>query len=264
MDINLLHEKLFEMLCVVDSICRKEGINYYIDSGTLIGAAREHDFVEWDDDADIVMTRSDYYKFREVVKDYFPNNYRLVDPYDYEGYFYDFIPRIVDMNTILREETDEDRAYENLNNMASVDIFLMDNASDSSFLRFVQKCKARIIYLLALSKRYRINYGKYSFSEKVIVGLFSLIGKAFPLKTLIDWYIKNQSRYSQKTTNYYIYWSIITCLLIYPKSFYSAKTNIEFHGHEFIAPLDYDTVLRSYYGDYMIPVRNGFIVHNSN
>lgn len=261
MNLDLLHEKLFEILCLIDEICEKEGIEYYIDSGTLIGAVREHDFIPWDDDADIVMTRDNYNKFRKVVKDYFPDNYRLVDPKDYGQLFYDFIPRIVDMNVPLRNETDEDRAYKNYNNRASVDIFLMDNAPNSAFLRKMQSFKAKIIYCLALSKRYKIHDEKYTFLEKVVVGILSFVGKAFSVNKLIDMYQKNQTRYAQKETNYYIYWSIIYCLLIYPKSFYHEKTKVSLHGKEFSAPLDYDTVLRFYYGDYMTPVRDGFIVH---
>lgn len=40
MRIEELHDKLFELLCVVDDICREEKIQYFLDSGTELGSVR--------------------------------------------------------------------------------------------------------------------------------------------------------------------------------------------------------------------------------
>ena len=84
-----IHELLFDMLTAIDELCQKHEITYYLDSGTLLGAVREKDFIPWDDDADITMKREDYEKLLAVANE-LPEPYRLVTPDSYGGYFFDF------------------------------------------------------------------------------------------------------------------------------------------------------------------------------
>ena len=44
MNIVQLHDNLFELLCLIDDICRKENVRYFLDGGTAIGAVREKGF----------------------------------------------------------------------------------------------------------------------------------------------------------------------------------------------------------------------------
>lgn len=65
-DLPKIHNQLFQLLIEVDRICRKHGIHYTIEGGTLLGAAKYGDFVPWDDDLDVVMLREDYDKFLAI------------------------------------------------------------------------------------------------------------------------------------------------------------------------------------------------------
>ena len=249
-----LHQLLFEILVTIDELCQKHGITYFLDSGTLLGAVREKDFIAWDDDADITMKREDYEKFLSVA-DELPEPYRLVTPDCYGGFFFDFTPRIINMSEPLREETDEDIAQNNYQNRVAVDIFIIDKApkDDALFSRMVFRQK--MVYGNAMAHRYSKDDTKYTFVQKAQVTFLRALGHFMKLGKILAKQEKISTAYRNEDTGYY-------CITNFPiRSLSHRYDAADFDGivrlplgkREFNCPCGYDRILTKYYGDYMTP-----------
>lgn len=84
---SLLFEKLLDLMVEFDLVCKENDIEYFLDSGTLLGAIRHNRFIPWDDDVDIIMMREDFTKLRKAAaRGAFQEPYFFQYPDTDEGY----------------------------------------------------------------------------------------------------------------------------------------------------------------------------------
>ena len=78
-------------------ICEKNGLEYHMTGGSLIGLLRHQGFIPWDDDIDVLMTRKEYNKFKAIADRDLPSNMYL-STFESPGHIW-LVPRIIDKQT---------------------------------------------------------------------------------------------------------------------------------------------------------------------
>lgn len=263
MDLAEKQRRGFAILKEIHRICEKHKISYRLDSGTLLGAIRHEGFIPWDDDVDLCFLREEWEKFERVAKDELSENFALLMPNSYRNgrSFYDFVPRVVDLNSKRREvEGEEDAFYEGKLNHLWVDCFILDDCPRNAFLDKLYRFRQQMIFGLAMGHRRKLDFQKYSPMAKLFVAVLATLGKCFPLPFLFSlqdrWAQGARREKSQRRGEDFLYFSNYQPDFQYCKVQYSWEEPVQykpFAGKEFPVPKDFDSVLKMLYGDYMTP-----------
>lgn len=131
-----LQKTELDMLKIVDRICRKYDIKYFLVWGSMLGALRHRGFIPWDDDIDIGMLREDYERLRQVPEDEWQGLYELVDPSDNNPLHRYAYPQLYKKNSIFVTEYHykHDHMKNNPENSQMpiwLDVFIFDRINDA-------------------------------------------------------------------------------------------------------------------------------------
>ena len=244
-----------DILLEVDRICRKHGIRYMLDSGTLLGAVRHKGFIPWDDDVDLAMTRDNFELFRKAAAEELPDTMELVMPDSFQGgeVFYDFTPRIIYLNSRRHVVSEEMDFYEGKLNHLWADIFILDNIPDSGFADSMTRLRQKILYGYAMAHRYQLDLSKYSGSDRRKVEFLTKRGKNRSMKEIFREQEALSVKYNDRQTSrlYYSNYQPDFMQDTVEREWISELTELEFEGHMLMAPKGYHEVLTVIYGNYM-------------
>lgn len=188
--LDRVHQSDFDMLCEVDRICKKHGIQYFLHGGTFLGAVRHEDFIPWDDDVDILFLREDYEKFLEVYETEADERFKLLR---FERYpeFFDFITKIADMSlTYEGTAFGAEDFYHNRYSHPTLDLFVFDVEADNHKW---QLTRLKFLYALAMGHRPYIDYSKFKGPMKLVARALAGIGSLIPFKRIARRYINIQA-----------------------------------------------------------------------
>lgn len=206
------HNILKILLADFIRVCNKYNLKYYIICGSLLGAVREKDFIPWDDDLDVAMPRADFDILLKHVneewgeeKDIIFVNYNQMGNHT----FLDFMTRIV----YMKEEIPlglyrkiKGKGRKDIDNHMPMDIYVLDNASDSARMHKIQTGIIQGLYGLAMGHRVRVNFDEYKSRDsrtQKIVKLLVSVGRFIPLPLIFILYEITRQLYKNKKSSYY-------------------------------------------------------------
>lgn len=134
LNINEIRKLELEILLYLKNLCDKNNIQYYLTSGTLLGAVKYKGFIPWDDDIDIALKREDYMKLIKILIEDDNPNYKILSLYNVKDYYYLFA-KLVCTNTILVENTKKIKELG-----VYVDIFPLDYYNDD-YEKYLKKLR---------------------------------------------------------------------------------------------------------------------------
>lgn len=254
-DLSAVHEADLKILKEIDRICRKYGIQYLLDSGTLLGAVRHQGFIPWDDDADVAFTRENYEAFAKVARKELPQGMKLLEPHQLRGgkAFFDFTPRILYMNSQTHEDSPEMQYYEGRLNHLYVDLFIQDELPEGKLAAAWTRALHTVIYGFAMGHRFKLDYTRYKGISKAAVAVLAAVGRAIPMKTIRRWQHaaavmnnkgKSRLRYYSNYQPDYLYVTL-------EKAWNDETVDLPFEDTVLMAPKNWHEVLTWIYGDYM-------------
>ena len=242
-----------DLLLEFDRICRKHGLKYFLDGGTLLGAARHNGFIPWDDDIDVIMMREDYEEFLKL-SDEFKHPYFLKTPYTDPGYFFSFV-KLCNSNTSAINKI---FMFQGFNMGMVMDIFVLDKVKLEDYAQNYN----RILDLVLANSTYMRLTNPYQKDTKRVMEYQGgdPMKRYEEIHRIASMYIHEKTSYIAQTTAP-VYGNEHQ---LYRAEYYSSCVELEFEGFKFPAPVRYDCVLTTLYGDYMTfpPVEKRGTWHN--
>ena len=232
-----LHTEIQEILDEVKCICDKHNIKYYLIGGTLLGAVRHKGFIPWDDDLDITMPRKDFDEFIRLAPSELPDSLKLLWITTDKSY-QKLHAKVCRKGTSFVEEIGQGCSVDC---GIFIDIFPIDITSGYNKLTRIQKIAFVIFNKLLIKKKISFQKGNMvGYWRRIIpnVWFHNLATKILTLQQ-----DKGGLYYTSFASHYDARRQTI------PQQMFGEGKEIEFAGKKYLAPQDYDYILRSVFGE---------------
>ena len=233
-----------ELLLEYDKLCKKHGLRYYIDGGTLLGAMCYEGFIPWDDDIDLKMPRPDYERFLRLAAE-LPSHIAMEAP-SRKRCPHLFL-KLYDQRTVLLE-----RAGERINESGVyIDILPMDGHPEDG-----PAYEKHLQVLDRLNDLFHASLDGFSVKRQSASRTQRIKGAVYK-RIYTPWRLY---RRLNKIAEQYDYDACSRVGLLiegdpirerFEKSWLEPPVELEFEGHRFPAPSGYRRHLEIFYGDHV-------------
>lgn len=240
LDIEAVKKIQLEILSVVDAFCKENRIQYWLDSGTLLGAIRHRGYIPWDDDVDIGMLRDDFDAFIATFNAR-NSRYQVICNEVQKDCYYPYA-KVIDTHTVLYEPDEN-----GLKLSVNIDIFVYDatpggKKAEKQYDRRDLFAKLNVLQFLYYPSKKR-------FKKMLRILIYHGL-KLFPKGYFSSRIVRNSKKYAKTDAHMVGNFTSATRILC-DKSVFDSFVLKEFEGKEYPVPVGYDAWLTAFYGDYM-------------
>lgn len=242
-------QRMLEMLRYIDAICKKYDIEYWLSSGTLIGAVRHGGYIPWDDDVDIEMLRKDYKKFVKVMAIEASNARYILQTHDTDPNYFAPYGKLRDLHSYIKEENTIDLYYKYKG--CYIDVFVLEPSSSFFLSRLGSTILGVLLYRAnSLLKNEALRRVYYAFTYPLVYNI------VFPILRLLS---KCGTKGRMRLALGSFFFRSRDKADIFPLQVQ------RFEDYFFPVPREYDNYLRKIYGDYMkLPNLDKLRKHTNN
>lgn len=242
LSMDQLRQKQMEILDYITAFCDANDICYILEGGTQLGAVRHKGYIPWDDDIDIGMLREDYDRFVAL----FPqkcdrSNYVLGSP-ELDKRWHIPFGKVMDMNTLFLQDG-QDMGV-------NIDIFPYDDVpNDPKLTARMYKMRDRLKYISAAQMTRKPPSG--NILRRLAVCVLRFVLHRFPDYYFMHLLYKKAQRW--KGTNSAWLGDFVGESYVPPleKRIVRERKEVPFEDRMYKIPVDYDTWLGAWFGDYM-------------
>lgn len=228
-----------EAMKVLDEICEKNEIRYFLIAGSTLGAIRHKGFIPWDDDIDVAMTMDQYQRFLKIVPAEIKAPYRL-------------------------RHTSLDKDYATLSSgiyygedEPLITVFPLVKLSDNKFERKMQWAVRKIMSPVWQRKvGYRVPEERMNAKQRLSIIVSSVLAAFMSKDAVLGFLRRYELKYEDRDVQNYC--NIYSKYSQEKESIRSAwvkdgTVRAAFEDTAFPVLKDYDAYLTHLYGDYMTP-----------